>query len=519
MDLEDNQLMNKGSFLSYSNFYASPFYLRTISKLVGIDAAPLESAKILELGCAAGGNIIPFAVSFPGSQIVGIDSSEQYIKTAIELKNQLKLTNIDLIASDIMELDLSIGKFDYIIVHDVYSWVSDEVQKKILSICRENLNPNGLVFLSYHTLPGWNNLSTVRDFALYHAQNFETIPEKINQVRLLFDYVSEVVQNSDSAYAKLMIETAEMLKSKPDFSIEHDFLDPKSKACYFFQFIEAATENALKYVVDADIAKLYLDNYPKIIKDKIGKIDDPIRMEQFLDFLTNRAFRQTILCHEDQAINKILSIDLLPDFYFKMNLFYDSKMEEEEMKFYIQNNQEDFISTSNPILKSIFMTLSENPQYVSFNDVISISGNRLNEVDFSAIEAQAKISLMDLFLRGKLDVRADLIKVNTETVEFPKIWEYAVMQSKFLNQSTVTNLYFESVQLNLFEYYLIRHLDGKNSKEKIINKMLKHFKNGELETNYNGNKVTSDEKLVGVISLAMIDAMVKFKAEALLVEC
>ena len=126
---------------------------------------------------------------------------------------------------------------------------------------------------------------------------------------------------------------------------------------------------------------------------------------------------------------------------------------------------------------------------------------------------------MDLFLRGKLDVRADLIKVNTETVEFPKIWEYAVMQSKFLNQSTVTNLYFESVQLNLFEYYLIRHLDGKNSKEKIINKMLKHFKNGELETNYNGNKVTSDEKLVGVISLAMIDAMVKFKAEALLVEC
>ena len=115
MDLEDNQLMNKGSlFLSYSNFYANPFYLRTISKLVGIDAAPLESAKILELGCAAGGNIIPFAVRFPNSQIVGIDSSEEYIQKGIELKNQLNLTNIDLIATDILEVDLSIGKFDYI---------------------------------------------------------------------------------------------------------------------------------------------------------------------------------------------------------------------------------------------------------------------------------------------------------------------------------------------------------------------------------------------------------------------
>ncbi len=518
MDLEDNQLMNKGSlFLSYSNFYANPFYLRTISKLVGIDAAPLESAKILELGCAAGGNIIPFAVRFPNSQIVGIDSSEEYIQKGIELKNQLNLTNIDLIATDILEVDLSIGKFDYIIVHDVYSWVTDEVRKKILSICRENLNPNGLVFLSYHTFPGWNNLSTVRDFALYHAQNFETIPEKINQVRLLFDYVSEVVQNSDSAYAKLMMETAEMLKNKPDFSIEHDFLDPKSKAFYFSQFIQVAKENGLQYVVDADISKLYINNYPKIIKDKIGKIDDPIRMEQFLDFLTNRAFRQTILCHEDQVINKTLSLDLLPDFYFKMNLFFDSKIEEGEMKFYINNNREDFISTRNSILKSIFMTLSENPQYISFNDVVSISGNRLNAVDFSEIEAQAKISLMDLFLRGKLDARADLIIANTETVEFPRIWEYAVMQSKFQNQSTVTNLYFESVELNLFEYYLIRYLDGKNSKEKIINKMLKHFKNGELETNYQGNTVTSDEKLMAIISLAMIDAMVKFKAAALLV--
>ena len=126
--------------ISYSNFYANPSYLRTLSKLVGLEAASLSTAKILELGCASGGNILPFALKYPDSHTIGIDWSNDLIAIGNEMKLSLNLSNIDLICCDIQDLDTSFGTFDYIIVHDVFSCVSDEIRLKILTICKENLN-------------------------------------------------------------------------------------------------------------------------------------------------------------------------------------------------------------------------------------------------------------------------------------------------------------------------------------------------------------------------------------------
>jgi cyclopropane fatty-acyl-phospholipid synthase-like methyltransferase len=247
--------------ISYSNFHSNPFYLRTLAKLVDVDAAPLISAKILELGCASGANILPFALKYPDSHTIGIDLSNDFIAIGNEMKLSLNLSNIDLICCDILDVDTSFGTFDYIIVHDVFSRVSDEVRKKILAVCKENLNENGLAYISYNTLPGWNNLATIREFALYHSNNFEEIPEKINQIRLLFDFVKEAVRESDSAYAKLMFETSELLQDKPDFSVAQDFLQTYNKAFYFSDFVEEVNKVGLQYVVDAEITKMYIHNF------------------------------------------------------------------------------------------------------------------------------------------------------------------------------------------------------------------------------------------------------------------
>ncbi|MCF8301128.1 MAG: class I SAM-dependent methyltransferase, partial [Haliscomenobacter sp.] len=72
--------------ISYSNFYANPSYVRTLSKLVGLEAASLSTAKILELGCASGGNILPFALKYPDSHTIGIDLSNDLITICNEMK-------------------------------------------------------------------------------------------------------------------------------------------------------------------------------------------------------------------------------------------------------------------------------------------------------------------------------------------------------------------------------------------------------------------------------------------------
>ncbi len=524
MDADDIRFDNSGlPNISYSNFYANPSYVRTLSKLVGVEAASLATAKILELGCASGGNILPFALKYPDSQSIGIDLSNNLIAVGNEMKLSLNLSNIDLICCDILEVDSSFGTFDYIVVHDIFSLVSDEVRNKILAICKENLNENGVAYISYNTLPGWNNLSTIRDLSLYHSNNFEEIPEKINQIRLLFDFVKEAVKESDSAYAKLMLETSELLNDKPDYSIAHDFLQPHNKAFYFSAFMEQTTKVGLQYVVDAEISKMYIPNYSKIISEKLGGIEEVVRMEQYLDFITNRAFRQTILCHNHQIVQRKIPMDKLVDYFFKMNLVSPTEEDvlaeelNQEAIFYLNNDPKDTISTKNPILKAIFKVFSENNRYLSFHDLVSLSANKLPEVNLSELEAQAKVSLMDLFLKGKIDIRADFIPINSYKMDTPKVWEYVTAQTLYLKQKVVTNLYFESIQLSLFEYYLVRYLDGNNTMELVISKMLTHFKNGELISSYKGHKVTSDEKLKGIISLAYFDALEKFREQAILV--
>ncbi|MFP3741356.1 methyltransferase, partial [Burkholderia sp. SIMBA_019] len=54
-----------------SNAFAqtAPGHLQAVAHLYGLDSAPLEKARVLELGSAAGGNLIPFAAAYPDADV------------------------------------------------------------------------------------------------------------------------------------------------------------------------------------------------------------------------------------------------------------------------------------------------------------------------------------------------------------------------------------------------------------------------------------------------------------------
>src|SRR5262245_46429032 len=52
-----------------------PERLATVATLFGMTPPPIEACRVLELGCAAGGNLIPMAQTLPGSTFLGIELS------------------------------------------------------------------------------------------------------------------------------------------------------------------------------------------------------------------------------------------------------------------------------------------------------------------------------------------------------------------------------------------------------------------------------------------------------------
>ena len=54
---------------------AHPDRLCTVGRLFGMSPGEVRSCRVLELGCADGGNLIPMALALPGSEFIGVDLS------------------------------------------------------------------------------------------------------------------------------------------------------------------------------------------------------------------------------------------------------------------------------------------------------------------------------------------------------------------------------------------------------------------------------------------------------------
>ena len=170
-----------------------PDRLATLATLFGMTPPPPSQARILELGCAAGGNLIPHALNHPEANVVGVDLSARQIADGQQIVDALKLENIKLLHKSITDIDKDFGEFDYIICHGVYSWVPDDVQEHILRIFKDNLSADGVAYVSYNTFPGWHMRGMIRHMMRYHVQQFADPNMQIKQARALHTFLSENV--------------------------------------------------------------------------------------------------------------------------------------------------------------------------------------------------------------------------------------------------------------------------------------------------------------------------------------
>ncbi|HHL18318.1 MAG TPA: class I SAM-dependent methyltransferase, partial [Thiothrix sp.] len=132
-------------------------FLAALGRLYGLETPDPSACRVLELGCAEGSNIVPMAYYFPNSEFVGIDLSEVQIASGQAHIDALELSNITLYVDDLAQMRASdYGKFDYIIVHGVFSWVPPAVQQRILQLGKALLTEQGMMYISYNTYPGWH---------------------------------------------------------------------------------------------------------------------------------------------------------------------------------------------------------------------------------------------------------------------------------------------------------------------------------------------------------------------------
>lgn len=282
-----------------------PDRLATLGHLFGLKAPALDNCRVLELGCAAGGNLIPMALALPQAQFVGVDLSAVQVAQGQALIADLGLTNVRLLAMSITDIDASFGRFDYILSHGVYSWVPNAVQEAMLALCAGQLTDSGIAYISYNTLPGWRMRGMIRDLMRYHAMPFADPGQRVAQARAILDFLARSVPTGNNAYGLLLKSELENLQRAADYYILHEHLEDINEPLYFHEFAARAAGHGLQYLGEAEFSTMLASNFAPEVQDTVMRIaPDVIRQEQYMDFLRNRTFRQTLLVRDGLSVDR-----------------------------------------------------------------------------------------------------------------------------------------------------------------------------------------------------------------------
>ena len=287
---------NDVAYTSLADPARHPERLATIATLLGMDVAPLATARVLEFACGDGLNLLPIAATLPNATFVGFDFAARPIANAQRMASDLGLNNVELRELDLRELPADLGSFDYIIAHGLYSWVPPDVRAHVLPLIARHLAPQGVAFVSYNTLPGCHMRRVVWDMLKYHTRDIAGKSAKVAAARTLLDLVGRPVASENATQQALRAEVREA-GNGPDAALAHDDMSEPNDPVYFHEFMADASRSGLTFLAEARLSTMMGGGLAPEARQALRSLDRLTR-EQYLDFIHFRRFRESLLCHD-----------------------------------------------------------------------------------------------------------------------------------------------------------------------------------------------------------------------------
>ncbi len=278
--------------------WSAPGYLRASAHLYGWNAPELSHARILELGCASGGNSIPTAYLYPHAQIIGVDISAEQIDAGQALIQRVGLRNLELRLACISQIDASWGKFDYIIAHGLWSWIPEAMQSHVLRIVAENLHADGVAYVSFNTYPGWKGAEILRDAMRWHSRHLSDPVEKVSRAREMLPFFAHHLcrQNPQREMLQGLVERVPDGEDQ-SYYLAHEYLELYNLPIYVADFAAQAKDYGLLHLGDVNLATDHMAYYnlDMGILPLLAASADRNEQLQYLDFAVGRRFRQSLL--------------------------------------------------------------------------------------------------------------------------------------------------------------------------------------------------------------------------------
>lgn len=495
-----------------------PDRLATIATLLGLAPASAERCRVLEIGCGSGGNLIPMALGLPQSSFLGIDISASEIARGCTAVQAIGLSNIEMRQLSVVDVDDGLGAFDYILCHGVYSWVPAPVRAKILALYAHHLTPNGIGYISYNCYPGWHLSGVVRDMLSYHDGRFPGEPpeRRVARARGLLDFLARATPSREGIYAQILREKLDFLGKLPDAYLFHEYLEEHNAPIFFHQFCANLSAHGLRYLADSAFhtmaANVALAPETRRRLDELAP--DILTKEQYVDFLCNRSFRETLVCRANLQPDYLLRAERLLPLHVAAPLRPTSAAPDLasarplDFKGLVDGIQ---LMSSIPVVKAALTILGEMwPQAAPLTALSGMARQRLGLRPVAGADAQRQdqmdlaSTLMGAYV-GAGDYLVTLYRspplFANHVSERPVASPLARFQAA--NGLPITNLRHGTATLDPFDLQLLPLLDGTRDRPALLQELVRRIEQGALNISVQSGPVRDAATAQVLISSAL----------------
>jgi SAM-dependent methyltransferase len=194
--------------------------------------------------------------------------------------------------------------FDFIGMHGIWSWISEENRALIVEFIRRKLKAGGVLYLSYNTQPGWTAMLPVRELMHRHFQvgavsephNGAIAEERMQtRIRAAVDF-AQAVFATQPGYAlvnPLLAERVDALSRENPKYLAHEYFNRDWHPMSFVQVASSLVAAGLTYGGSADYRD-HIDeiNFNLAQRALLADIADTGLREAVRDFCVNRSLRR-----------------------------------------------------------------------------------------------------------------------------------------------------------------------------------------------------------------------------------
>lgn len=283
----------------------SPTWLK--AALVMQRIAPPAEGKFTycELGCGQGLTSLILAATHPEGDFYACDFNPLHVIAASAIRNDAKLPNLTLLENSFGQLadgEVDLPMFDFVTLHGIVSWVSDETRAQIVRFLARYLKPGGVVQISYNAKAACAQVQPLQRLLTMHANNRgENWAGAAAFAKELVDTGSLHFQRNPDAAARV-----NSFATSDQRYLVHEYMHEQWTPFHFTDIANELTDAKLVFAGSARYGQMqpvaWLTDAQAAV---VAGIRDPMFAEEVRDYFCNRSFRSDIFVRGKAALNDV----------------------------------------------------------------------------------------------------------------------------------------------------------------------------------------------------------------------